>query len=451
MTTWPQKLLWLLAIAGCATPKQPVYGELERVRPPPESATDDAVGITRAQGRPFVKLAKRELGLVVGWLGDPPDPGAREQLERELARLLKDTYRAPMVVHSVARALDPIPAEIVLDLASKGVDDVVLLEAEEKNDGAHVEGRVRVLVLGPEVVACDRRVVIERGSRGRPTPERFAERVWTAVTQAWTDPGANAPLDPLAVADRLAERGACREAVSLYATALPAAKPISFHEGQRIARSQEKQKTCARELALAEAVAKDRDATFSLAVDTERAPREIARAFTEALKESPLEKILRKRTTKPVVLEVGETTLVLSMRHHPEAYRTRAEAKQKELGPVRAIVLDPYFDVMRELAALRESAAERLDHPWAASARKLGATLRLVKFPDDHVEIDFADLDDRIILADTLRVKIGGIGEAEVQTTVKRLLREGVFVLGPNEREDGQPTGYALLDRFFSW
>jgi hypothetical protein len=444
-------LVLALAEAACATAQSRELREESPAEPGRRAPETWAQDTPEREGMPFVKLAKRELGVVVHFVGAAPSPALEETLEREIVRRLKTTYREPIFEYVREGAFDGFDSKLYLELAEKGVDDAVVVEAETDRESARLFGRVRIITLADERTVLDASLPLQKGQpRPKGDAAGFADRVWLAIAKNWTDPGAGPPLDRERVADRLARRGACDEAIKLYdEMRTQKRKPLTVAEAQNLDQSHARLAKCKSELALRESMERDKRAVFGVTVSAKGLAPNIAAAFERAIQGRGIRAALEALTNKPVVLEASPEALVLNLRFHPERYAQTTRSKPKFVMNERAIFLEVYDSAMRALSSIKDAAADALPPYDAPFVRKLNTTLRLTKLPDDRLEIDFADLDGRLLLVDTLHVKVGARPETIVRTPAKSLLHDHIFLIGPPHEVTGELTDWGLVYQFF--
>src|SRR5207244_265827 len=119
-------------------------------------------------------------------------------------------------------------------------------------NGRALKGRVMVVTLSDEHITLDASIPAQE-------EKRFADRVWTVIAKNWTDPSANPPLDPKRVADRLAQRGACDEAVKIYDSSKTHVKRArTVAQAQVLDQSLKRLQACKAEIAYREALERDK-------------------------------------------------------------------------------------------------------------------------------------------------------------------------------------------------
>jgi hypothetical protein len=124
-----------------------------------------------------------------------------------------------------------------------------------------------------------------------------------------------------------------------------------------------------------------------------------------------LEKRLARESNKPAVLRVTPAAFVLSVRFDAERLEKAIDGRPVQLENARALYLDAYYPIMHELAAFRERVVEEIESSRDAQViADVPLTLKLTKPGGDTASIDFATLDDRVLLTDTIRMKLGGSG-----------------------------------------
>jgi hypothetical protein len=399
--------------------------------PPAAPASEDA---------PFIKLADRDLALVVYFAGEELRPGEQEDLERRIASRLKTSYRTP--VHSYRRsgAFVRFVPELLVDLANKGVDDVVIVEIAAEQLDLH--GHVQVISLFDGKVLVDKSIKASE-SRGMPPIAKLADLVWLSVTRNFTDPGATPELDLAAVADRLYEDGACKQAVPLYAKGLSLRRGQSMSEVRLYNDRVDRNNKCRYTLQVAEEIERDKRAVFSLVLETQDLSPKVEDAVRTTLRNGVLEKKMRAESAKPVILRVTPAGFVLSARFDPKRHREIATE-----SPEPAISLIPFYEMMFALSAFREEVADAASDADGEVLRELPLRLRLTKPGGDQATMDFATLDDRALTTGVIRVKLGTSNEIFVETASKKLVRDGIFVLGPASDDNGALTAYGVLYKF---
>lgn len=419
---------------GCAS--QPSTDRAEAPSPEPE--------------RPFIKLAKREMALVLAWRGSPPPPGDQEALERFLVDRLRTTYRVPIESHREDGAYTGLSPELFLGFVERGVDDVVVVEAEQLGvEDAPLRGTVLIVVLDDQRITHRLRIDEIRGKGRDGAARRFADLAYLKVSRAWTDPGAEPELDPLRAADGLAEKNACDHAVRIYERVFATQKPQTVVDLQRFADAERRYESCQRKVAARDAVQKDKGAVFRLELEQSGVPDAVKQAFAEALPASGVEQKLKAHTDKPVRIEVRPGILTLSLRYHPDRYEAATQERSPFLGGKPAIWIDPFLPPMQLLVELRERAIERMPRSQRLEMSRTQLTLRLEKVLGDTVEFDFAELDGRPLVLDEGRVKVGSRSEVMVRSAVPKVAQNGAFVLGPLETAAREPTPFGALYRFF--
>lgn len=392
--------------------------------PPPE-----------ASERPFIKLAARGLGL---WVRGAGGEGARtlEELELQLGAELERLYHTRPARFSGDGQLAPLDARVLYGLAEARVDDLVIVEPVSGPAG--LGARVSVLTVTDEA----RRLAFELEPRPGESAgaERLARRIADRLAAQFTDPAAGAPLDTLALAERLAARGACPEAVRIYERDLPAGGPSA--SVSRATRDYEHRRTlerCRSQLALEAKRAADRSARFSLGFQLDRVDSRFHATIREAARAARLEAELQKLTDKPAVLELGKDVLLLRLRYHAERYQRAAGKGRSVHREQPAIFFEAWQPALRATARLAEELGARIP------GTQLETYLRLETLDGDWLEIGFGRVGagDELRISDKLRVHQTDVAEDTlVESSSPRDLRALIFVLGPPRTLDGKPTVY---------
>jgi hypothetical protein len=448
----PSLAAFLLFFAACASsPREldPVWSGTAPEKRTGDWQSDDAdpeQPLRRREGMPFIKLADRQMALVVYFAGTELAPGHQEDIERKIAHRLRTTYRTDVKAYRRDGSYIRFAPDLALELAEKGIDDVVIVEVAK--DGGELYGHIRVLALFDERVVHEDELALEHKEGTTPPAARFADRVWLSIAKSFVDPGASPELDLQRVADRLASNGACREALKLYKRTLDN-RSTTIAETQRREASRERAADCRHRIAVEEEIERDRTATFSVSLVVEDLAPRLEEAVRTAFARGRLERALRAETDKPAVLKVTPAGWLMSMRYQPSRYHPAVAERPREVSTERALYLDVFYPVLAAVSEIREEAADNAVSSEAEMLRELPMTLRLTKPGGDSAAIDFATLDDRVLLTDTIRVKLGTAPEIQAETEGKLLLREGVFVLGAPTDASGGTTSYGLVYRFF--
>lgn len=429
----PLLLALLLALTGCAS------------SPP---ADDPAVGV---EGRPFIKLAARNLGLVIQWRGPVAPKPYIEQLERRLARRLKTIYRTPVVTRRLLRPFDRLPPDLYLELVEKKVDDVIVAEFQtlDRPDGPLGVRAMVVTMTGMDVVLHTKIDRLASKRKGRPDAKTLADLLARKISHGWTDPGAAPPLDPILAADLLAERDACDHAVKLYDRYLDTSARGTITKMGSALESERRRQSCQRRIRVRDAIRADKTARFRVDVDGRAVAKPLAAAFERAVKKSRLPKVLARFTDKPVTIEVAPDQITVAMRFHEERYRDAISGRDRWIDEQPVVYIDPYVAVIDALLAYREAVLDEVPPYDRRTIRKMNTSLRLETLFGDYAAIDFADLDDRLLLTNTLRVRVGARAEIAVPSSEGRVTQTQRYVLGPPRDAEGALTAYGLVFEFF--
>ncbi len=429
--SWPERAcrLWLCVfwVGACATP-------------PPPVARDAA---------PFIKLAARELGLLLAWQGPAPSPGEQEDLERLLVQRFRTTYKTTVSVVRQEGPFSGLPVDSLAYWVERGVDDVLVVQTEATEPRAPMRGRAWVISLADEKVLHEVTIGDIQARTGERTAPRYADMVWREVSRRWTDPGAAPALDPLAAADRLAERSACGPALRLYDALLPRLKPRLQADAVRLENAQLRADQCRRHLLLQQVLANDRTARFALKFEARGLSRRYREVLQDAWSRSSLARELVKYTDKPVLLHAGPDSLVLFVRYHPERYQAWVAGRPTSESAYPVLYLDPLTPYLEAVMDVLELACQRLEPYEQKALRNFKTTLRLLKPPEDWLELAFAELDGRIVMDSTLSLKLADQLPMVVESRLAYVSRTQVFGLGPLEAPSGQITDSGLVYRFF--
>lgn len=388
-----------------------------------------------APERPFIKLAARGLGL---WVRGSADADARalEELELQLGAELERLYHTRPARLAGGGALAPLDPGVLYGLAEARVDDLVVVEP--RSGPAGLGARVSVLTVTDEKPLLG--FELEPRPREKAGAERLARRIADRLAAQFTDPAAGAPLDTLAVAERLAARGACAEAVRIYERDLPAGGPSS--SVSRATRDYEHRREldrCRSRLALEARRAADRSARFSLGFELDRVDPRFHGTVREAARVARLEAELQRLTDKPAVLELGKDVLLLRLRYHPERYQ-RVVGKGRSVHREQpAVFFEAWLGALRAAARLAEELAARIP------GTQMETYLRLETLEGDWLEIGFGRVGpgEDLRVSDKLRVHQTGVAEdTMIESASPRDLRALIFVLGPPRTLDGKPTVY---------
>lgn len=431
--TRPALLLLLAATLGCASAK-----------PKTEDPSVDP-------DRKFIKLAARRMAVAVYWRGPVADEAYVEQLERRLARRLETVYRAPVISRKVLSPFDQISPDLFLDLVQQGVDDVVIAEFEtvERADGP-LGAKAYVVALANQAIVHTTSIEqLASKRKGRPKAKRLADILVRKIASGWTDPGAAPKLDPLSAADTLADKGACDHAAKIYEQQLSRKEPTAFTDMGEQIDSERRWKRCIKKIEIRNAIEADRTAKFEVTVQTGGASKTLTAAFGRALSRTSLPKALRNRTDKPVRIVIEPRAIVLELRYHRDRYMKAVKGRDKYVHEQPVVYVDPYMPVIDGILDLKSSAIAEVEPYDRQSIRKMTTTLRLRTLFGDYVDIDFAEVDDRLLLDDAMRVRIGAREEIRVQSAEARVTRSQRYVLGPPRSPAGEITAYGLVFDFF--
>lgn len=427
----PACLLFLAAACAASTP--------DADRPIPRS---------RDESMPFIKLARREMALVLYFAGQEIRPGPQEDLERRIAQRLKNTYRTQVLTYRRSGSHVRFSPELLLELTEKNIDDAVIVEITREAELLHTQ--VFVLAMFDERVLVDQKFAVPEPESGALPAAKLADLVWVAVAKNFTDPGSAPALDVQKTADRLAEQSACKEALVLYSRVLKKQRPGSLAEARRYDDSLQKRGECKHKLAIAEELERDRTAVFSVSLEVVDLPPKFESAVRTVFSKHRLDPLLKKHTAKPVHVKVSPAAISMSVRFDAAYLNQGIDDRPQYIETARALYLDVYYTMMGALSQFREEIAESFEaQNEAEQIRDLPLTLRLTKPGGDSASLDFATLDDRTLLTDVIRMRLAGSSEIPVETVSKRLLRDGVFVLGSPNDADGALTAAGMVYKFF--
>ncbi|MEL6187859.1 MAG: hypothetical protein AAFU79_24820 [Myxococcota bacterium] len=404
---------------------------------------------------PFVKMAQRELAVLLHWRGEAPPPAHIEILGRSLERGLGDTYRVPVTVVPRTERFRGIPPILLVRLARQGIDDAVVVEPRRADPAAPLEARVEVVALATQEVLHEISVrAPPRATRSAADEmRRFGATVTGAVRRVWTTPGAAPEMDPLVAAHHLYEKGACHHAAPLFDLALsersmPArADRIADHE-----RTRERRRACLEQLALESRVAEDRAASFRLDVRGDGVSAPIIAALRRHA--SDLGTRMQRRTDKPVtvVARAGEPgtlepgTLILTTRHNRQ--KPGQPVLDRTTTPPR-IDLEPLRPVFEAMMRLRENAAQDLGGDLGLLLSRFSFRVRLEHLLGSALVFEFVDVGGAPVLGPRALV-IRPRSQVILQARSPDDLRKAIFQLGPWVDRSGRPTQDALVGDFFS-
>src|SRR5262245_50323105 len=119
------------------------------------ASTRDADHAGQDEAMPFIKLAQRDMALVVYFAGDAIRPGTQEEIERKAATQLKNTYRIPVLSYRREGAFVRFQPDLEMELVEKSVDDVVVVDIAAADHELH--GHVQVLAMYDHRVAVDQK------------------------------------------------------------------------------------------------------------------------------------------------------------------------------------------------------------------------------------------------------------------------------------------------------
>lgn len=425
-------LLFAVVLAAC------------RSAPPP---TDDP---RRPPDRPFIKLAARDLGLIVQWEGAEAPEAYLEQVERRLAKRLRTVYRTKIVLYRLPGAVRTIPPDLYMTFVEAGVDDVVItrLQPFEREDGPIGATAVVVALADLSVRHEAKLEKLASKRKGRPDAKRLADLLVRKVSTVWTDPGAAPQLDPIAAADKLAARNACAHAVRLYDRYFDDDPQTITGLGNKL-ESERRWKRCKRRLRIEEAIRADRTAKFEVRFENEGVRPEILAGFERAIAKSELRKMLAKTTDKPVTIFVEPSRMTVAMRYHQDRYLRAVADRERYVFEQPVVYVDPYARVVDAILEYREDVEREVEPYERRAIRGMNATLRLEKLNGDYAAIDFSDLDDRLLFTNTLRLRVGSRPEIPVPSTEGSVSQSLRWVLGPPRDATGALTAYGLVFDFF--
>lgn len=424
--------LFALALAACQS------------APPPR---DDP---RRGPDRPFIKLANRNLGLIVQWEGGNEPAAYLEQLERRLAKRLRTVYRTKIVLYRLPGPVRSIPPELYMTFVEADVDDVLItrFQAFEREDGPIGAQAVVVALADLSVVSEAKLNKLASKRKGRPKAKRLADLLVDKVSKVWTDPGAAPPLDPMTAADKLADRNACAHAVKLYERYYDGTPQTITGLGSKL-ESERRWKRCQRRLRIERAIRNDKTAKFGVEFINEGIRPELLAAFERAMKDSELYRRLAKSTNKPVAVLVDSTRITIALRYHRATYLAAVSDRERYVYEQPVVYVDPYTQVIDAILDYLERVEAEVEPYERRGIRSMAATLRLEKLNGDFAAIDFSELDDRLLLTNTLRLRVGERPEIAVPSTDGSVTQTLRWVLGPPRDATGALTAYGLVFEFF--
>ena len=393
-----------------------------------------------------IRHAKREMALLLHWSGPPGSPAVEEALGRTLQDALRQRYRAPVKLVRSSRPYRGLEPELLAELATRRVDDAVVLEVRAPSLGEPFRARARVIVLVTQAILHDLPVSEPPGRTDDPIARarRFARRIQAHVARRWVEPGRAPAMNPLRAANALFERGACAHALPIYDAVLRSSRPPRTDLITAHTEALRRRRLCRERLALVERIERDAEAGFALEQRVEL-PEPLPAAIAQAVKEVDLAGELREHTDKPVRVRWSRAYLSLTLRHRPgRAGQPRLDRSR----PWAAVDLGPVRPLLEAMIDARERAAELAPTPdLSALVRRLGFELRLEHLDGDAMTLRFADLDGRPVFDRRLTVAVADT-TVELRARLPELLREDLFVLGPLVDGRRRPTQDALAARF---
>ncbi len=410
-------------------------------------APDDRV---RGPDRPFIKLAARNLGLIVQWEGAEVPEAYLEQVERRLAKRLRTVYRTKIVLYRLPGPVRTIPPELYMTFVEADVDDVVItrLQPFEREDGP-VGANAYVVALADLSIRHEARLEkLASKRKGRPQAKKLADLLVRKISKVWTDPGAAPPLDPMLAADQLADRNACAHAVKLYERYFDSNPQTITGLGSKL-ESERRWKRCERRIRIQEAIRADRTAKFEIRVENEGVRPEILAAFERAAAKSEMKKLLARSTDKPVTIFVDTNRITVAMRYHEDRYLEAVADRERYVFEQPVVYVDPYARIVDAILTYREEVEAEVEPYERRAIRAMNATLRLEKLNGDYAAIDFSDLEDRLLFTNTLRLRVGSRPEIGVPSTEGSVTQSQRWVLGPPRDATGALTAYGLVFEFF--
>ncbi len=400
--------------------------------------------------KPFIKLANRDLALVIHWRGHEVSPAYHQQVERALARQLKTTYRTRVHAYRFDAPYAGLSPNLTLELVQKDIDDVVIVEViQETKDESVLTANAEIMSFATQDTLHKLKIRKINGKGQKPLAKRVADMIWVRIRNTWTDPGQSPLLDPLVAANRLADRKACDHALKIYQEVFNDWRPRTILDIQRYNDADKRQKRCAQYVKVRNAIRADREAKFEVKLELGGLSNRFKEALQKAFKKSRLNAPLRKMTNKPVTISVRPGHFTLSLRYHPRLYAKRTSKRPKYLRGQPVIYLDVFEALMSALLEFRERAIEELPPFDKSVLNDFGTALVLNKVLGDQVEVNFADIDGKILLTDFVRVKVGQRQEVQVKSVIPRVTQSRQFVIGPPESASGALTKYGLVYNFF--
>jgi hypothetical protein len=398
--------------------------------------------------RPFIKLSNRDIALFVFWRGTP-EPGYHQAFERELVKRLTNAYHTEPVTRRIEGSLAEPPPDVILELVERGIDDVVLVETRMGAE-RRVEGRIQIRALATNEIVEKLEIPGIVGKRGEPpTPERVADFVTVKITHHWTDPAKAPELDPILVANRLADQGACKQAVDIFRKGYSGLEGSAhLTELSRNTAAKERFERCEHKLEAARLVEADRRATFTVEIEAKGMADAYAGAVARAVAGVRLAEKMSPHTDKPVIVRVTPVALTLDVRYDAERYRRATVARPKYISEQPVVYLEPFLPMLEALIGLQGAIREALPPFDRKAFDEIPTVLRLRKLAD-HVEIDCARRGSEILVGDKVVVKAGAQNRVEVASTRPWVSRTLELVLGPPRSSDGSPTTYGLVFDFF--
>jgi hypothetical protein len=389
---------------------------------------------------PFLRLAKREMAVLVRF-EEETSPSDKSHTLGELKRGLAAKYREPVSAREAAGPMERLDSVLWGTLALEGTDDVVYVTVRRSQAGW--SGTADVYVLN------DLRRIHTLSIPPCVSPTALAANLVEGLTGVWTDPGSEPELDPLPVADALAERDSCEHAVPIYKRFLPTdAASHTLERLQEHSHSEELFESCNHKLAIKEKIALDRSLGFSITAVGQDVDPQLVDAVRKVATSKSSQKILMAMTDKPVEFRVTPNNLTLVLRFHPERYQKAVRKRPQIERNHPVFYLDPFQPAFALLHTIREDAASKLPTFAAQKIEQLPTVLRLQKLQGGTLDIDFLVEEDRTLFTDSLHFTTEQGEAIVVESVVRGVTRSAQFVLGDPRTVRGNPTQAGLIYDF---
>ncbi|MFH1017468.1 MAG: hypothetical protein V1798_04705 [Pseudomonadota bacterium] len=196
--------------------------------------------------------------------------------------------------------------------------------------------------------------------------------------------------------------------------------------------------------------------TYKLTVQNEGIAEPYIRTFERILTERNTNAFFAQYSTKPTDLRItydpdaDRGGIRLHLRFLPAWYRKMTASFPTRIGNVRVATFRPYFDVMKELLALREVFSKSLPAGISESVLRFQIVLALERPCGEFLEFAVvAGRQEQVLDPYFLSVKVKGYDEATVEAADKSIFDDtGMFALGPAKLLSGDRTDFTVVYDF---